>query len=108
MEEFESAFRNFDKSSSNGLDCDQLMGALGSLGIDFVEEGYEQLHERLSLGKDQVGFEEFTKYLVSHESALYSVSRKYLSVCDFRSVAMRIGSHRLKFVIVSAVLHQQK
>lgn len=34
LEEFESAFRAFDKNESNTLDFDELAGALSSLGIE--------------------------------------------------------------------------
>ena len=34
LEEFESAFRAFDKDVSNSLDIDELSGALGSLGFE--------------------------------------------------------------------------
>lgn len=33
LEEFDSAFRSFDKDSRGSLDLDQLAGALGALGV---------------------------------------------------------------------------
>lgn len=33
LEEFDSAFRSFDKDSQGRLDLDQLAGALGALGV---------------------------------------------------------------------------
>lgn len=81
-EEFESAFRTFDRDESNTLDMDELAGALASLGIsDFVSRMLRHFRSRTAsltrlplqnpdeiqahLGDEQeVGFEAFLKFLV--------------------------------------------
>ncbi|KAI5475290.1 actin cross-linking [Pseudohyphozyma bogoriensis] len=53
LEEFESAFRAFDKDLSNTLDLDELVGALGSLGI---AEQVDKTEDRLTGDKLRTTF----------------------------------------------------
>ena len=60
-EEFESAFRAFDKDESNTLNMDELAGALAALGISDINLDEIQAHVG---GEDEVGFEPFLRFLV--------------------------------------------
>ncbi|KAK4704874.1 hypothetical protein P7C70_g1343, partial [Phenoliferia sp. Uapishka_3] len=60
LEEFESAFRTFDKDLNNSLDADELVGALGSLG---VSEG-DVTSLLADLDGATVSFEAFIRYMV--------------------------------------------
>ncbi len=60
-EEFESAFRAFDKDQKNALSIDELAGALAALGISDVN--LDEIHAHVG-GQDEVGFEPFLRFLV--------------------------------------------
>lgn len=62
LEEFESAFKAFDKDASNSLDIDELSGALGSLG--FEESSHESIYNRIASSTDRVNFDSFLNFLV--------------------------------------------
>ncbi|GAA5865515.1 hypothetical protein JCM1840_001425 [Sporobolomyces johnsonii] len=82
LEEWESAFRAFDKDGSNALDLDELSGALGSLGISEVN-----LDDIAQVG-DEVTFEEFIRFLT--ERAEDRLTGEKVRSC-FRSVAAEKG-----------------
>ncbi|GAA5962747.1 hypothetical protein JCM21900_001185 [Sporobolomyces salmonicolor] len=82
LEEWESAFRAFDKDGSNSLDLDELSGALGSLGISEVN-----LDDIAQVG-DEVTFEEFIRFLT--ERAEDRLTGEKVRSC-FRSVAAEKG-----------------
>ncbi|KAM0790463.1 hypothetical protein ACM66B_003340 [Microbotryomycetes sp. NB124-2] len=62
LEEFDSAFRSFDKDGLGSLTVDQLAGALGALGV--VEIDLEEIHAQVG---DIVSYEEFIRFMVSRK-----------------------------------------
>ncbi|ORY55954.1 calponin homology domain-containing protein [Leucosporidium creatinivorum] len=60
LEEFDSAFRSFDKDLLGRLDLDQLAGALGALGV--AEIDLEEIHAQVG---DEVTYEEFIQFMVA-------------------------------------------
>ncbi|GAA5868435.1 hypothetical protein JCM3774_005377 [Rhodotorula dairenensis] len=58
LEEFETAFRAFDKEGVNRLDLDQLSGALSSLGV-----GEVNLHDVRQDEQGLVSFEEYIRFM---------------------------------------------
>ncbi|GAA6064413.1 hypothetical protein JCM10212_002840, partial [Sporobolomyces blumeae] len=83
IEEFESAFRAFDRDGKNALDRDELAGALRSLGV-----GEISLHEFETDENDEINFKEFIRFLtVRSEDRL---TGEKVRQC-FRSVAAEKG-----------------
>ncbi|GAA5863697.1 hypothetical protein JCM8547_003696 [Rhodosporidiobolus lusitaniae] len=82
LEEFESAFRAFDKDGTNSLGMDELAGALGSLGILEVN-----LDDIAQVG-EEVSFEEFIRFMT--ERAEDRLTGERVRSC-FRSVAAEKG-----------------
>ncbi|GAA5972877.1 hypothetical protein JCM11641_003984 [Rhodosporidiobolus odoratus] len=78
LEEFESAFRAFDKDGKNTLDLDELAGALGSLGV--LEVNLDDIAQE----NEQVSFEEFLRFMT--EQAEDRLTGEKVRSC-FRSVA---------------------
>ncbi|KAK4049284.1 alpha-actinin [Microbotryomycetes sp. JL201] len=62
LEEFDSAFRSFDKDGLGSLTVDQLAGALGALGV--LEIDLEEIHAQVG---DTVSYEEFIQFMVSRK-----------------------------------------
>ncbi|BGP20152.1 hypothetical protein JCM10213_000763 [Rhodosporidiobolus nylandii] len=82
LEEFESAFRAFDKDGKNLLDLDELAGALGSLGISAVDL------DDITQVDDHVSFEEFLRFMTAR--AEDRLTGEKVRSC-FRSVAAEKG-----------------
>ncbi|GAA6010630.1 hypothetical protein JCM11491_003001 [Sporobolomyces phaffii] len=83
LEEFESAFRAFDKDSRNRLGLDELVGAFGSLGV--AEINLEEIHQDEN---DEVSFEEFIRFLTARAEDRLTGDK--VRSC-FRSVASEKG-----------------
>ncbi|GAA5930125.1 uncharacterized protein JCM15063_004723 [Sporobolomyces koalae] len=83
LEEFESAFRAFDKDERNKLDMDQLVGALGSLGVAEINLEDIQTDEN-----EQVEFQEFIRFLTERSGD--RLTGEKVRSC-FRSVASDKG-----------------
>ncbi|KAK4047110.1 hypothetical protein OIO90_006312 [Microbotryomycetes sp. JL221] len=62
LEDFDSAFRSFDKDGVGSLTVDQLAGALGALGV--VEIDLEEIHAQVG---DVVNYDEFIQFMVSRK-----------------------------------------
>ncbi|KAM0755557.1 actinin-like protein [Meredithblackwellia eburnea MCA 4105] len=100
LEEFESAFRAFDKDLSNTLDADELAGALRSLGVG--EQDLASFLEELQ--GDDVSFEVFIKFLVDKTEDRLTPSKVrgtfralggekgYLSELDLRRIQLPASS----------------
>ncbi|GAA6039197.1 hypothetical protein JCM8097_000465 [Rhodosporidiobolus ruineniae] len=78
LEEWESAFRQFDTESKGRLGLDELAGALGGLGI--LEVNLDEIEQV----EDEVSFEEFLRYL-THRSEDRLTGERVRSC--FRSIA---------------------
>jgi len=63
LEEFEAAFKHFEKDGTNTLNAAEFSGALSALGIAADEES--NLFGRISGGKAKITFQEWITYLVS-------------------------------------------
>ncbi|GAA5901537.1 uncharacterized protein JCM6883_000247 [Sporobolomyces salmoneus] len=83
LEEFESAFRAFDKDSRNRLELDELVGALGSLGV--AEINLEEIQQDEN---EEVSFEEFIRFLTARNED--RLTGEKVRSC-FRSVASEKG-----------------
>ncbi|GAA5901572.1 uncharacterized protein JCM6883_000260 [Sporobolomyces salmoneus] len=83
LEEFESAFRAFDKDSRNRLGLDELVGALGSLGV--AEINLEEIKQDEN---EEVSFEEFIRFLTARNED--RLTGEKVRSC-FRSVASEKG-----------------
>ena len=64
MEEFETAFKAFDKDSSNRLSPVEFKACLASLGTDYSDEEFKEIFEGVS-SDDSVNFEQFLQFMVS-------------------------------------------
>ncbi|GAA5892714.1 hypothetical protein JCM6882_000562 [Rhodosporidiobolus microsporus] len=82
LEEYESAFRAFDKDGKNVLDLDELAGALGSLGI--LEVNLDDIVQT----NEQVSFDEFIRFMTAR--AEDRLTGEKVRSC-FRSVAAEKG-----------------
>ncbi|CAO3635664.1 unnamed protein product [Cunninghamella blakesleeana] len=66
LEEFEQAFRYFDKDNSNTLSSTEFNLALASLGIFYNDEDYDLVfHHVTNQLNDHVTFEQFIRFMVS-------------------------------------------
>ncbi|GAA5967518.1 hypothetical protein JCM3765_004693 [Sporobolomyces pararoseus] len=84
IEEFESAFKAFDKDSTNRLGLDELIGALGSLGV--AEINLEEIQQSPQDGK--VEFKEFIRFLTARNED--RLTGEKVKSC-FRSIASEKG-----------------
>ncbi|GAA5820946.1 hypothetical protein JCM11251_001888 [Rhodosporidiobolus azoricus] len=82
LEEYESAFRAFDKDGKNVLELDELAGALGSLGI--LEVNLDDIVQN----NEQVSFDEFIRFMTAR--AEDRLTGEKVRSC-FRSVAAEKG-----------------
>ncbi|KAG0171954.1 hypothetical protein DFQ28_010581 [Apophysomyces sp. BC1034] len=64
LEEFEQAFRHFDKDYSNTLSPPELNAALASLGVLYDDQQFESLFKRIAEGHDEASFEQFIRYML--------------------------------------------
>lgn len=85
LEEFESAFRSFDKDHSNTLDLDELLGALGSLGLS--EKDTEKIQSQTERSGGAVTFDQFIKQLVAQ-------TEDRLTAAKVRSTFEGVGANR--------------
>ncbi|KAF7721919.1 hypothetical protein EC973_003932 [Apophysomyces ossiformis] len=63
LEEFEQAFRHFDKDGSNTLSPPELNAALASLGVLYNDEEFETMFYRIAEGHDEASFEQFIRFM---------------------------------------------
>jgi len=64
LEQFESAFRYFDKDETNTLTVSELSAALASLGIVYSDEDIDVIHQQLEEEYGAATFEAFINLLV--------------------------------------------
>lgn len=64
LEEFEQAFRHFDKDHSNSLSPAELNAALASLGVLYDDHQFETLFDRIAEGQDEASFEQFIRFML--------------------------------------------
>ncbi|GAA5987273.1 hypothetical protein JCM5350_008126 [Sporobolomyces pararoseus] len=83
LEEFESAFKAFDKDSTNKLGLDELIGALGSLGV--AEINLEEIRQD---EEEKVEFKEFIRFLTARNED--RLTGEKVKSC-FRSIASEKG-----------------
>ncbi|KAI8089792.1 actinin-like protein [Halteromyces radiatus] len=65
LEEFEQAFRHFDKDNSNTLSATEFNAALASLGIFYDDDAFDQVFSRVADRQEQASFEQFIRFMVS-------------------------------------------
>ncbi|KAI8328265.1 calponin homology domain-containing protein [Chlamydoabsidia padenii] len=65
LEEFEQAFRHFDKDDSNTLSATEFNAALASLGIFYDDDAFDQVFSRVTGRQEHASFEQFIQFMVS-------------------------------------------
>ncbi|ORZ39047.1 calponin homology domain-containing protein [Catenaria anguillulae PL171] len=65
LEEWESIFRVFDKDLSNSLNSIEFKAALAGLGISLSDEEFKNVFDRVSVGTNEVVFQQFVEYMRS-------------------------------------------
>ncbi|SAM05114.1 hypothetical protein [Absidia glauca] len=65
LEEFEQAFRHFDKDNTNTLSATEFNAALASLGIFYDDDEFDQVFSRVTGRQEHASFEQFIQFMVS-------------------------------------------
>ncbi|CAO3592885.1 unnamed protein product [Absidia cylindrospora] len=65
LEEFEQAFRHFDKDNSNTLSATEFNAALASLGIFYDDDDFDQIFSQTTGRQEHATFEQFIRFMVS-------------------------------------------
>ncbi|KAI8341476.1 calponin homology domain-containing protein [Chlamydoabsidia padenii] len=65
LEEFEQAFRHFDKDNSNTLSAIEFNAALASLGIFYDDDYFDQVFSHVTSRHEHASFEQFIRFMVS-------------------------------------------
>ncbi|RKP09304.1 calponin homology domain-containing protein [Thamnocephalis sphaerospora] len=65
LEEFESAFRFFDKDNSNTLTELEFKACLAGLGYSYSDDEFTRIFQKCTQGREECSFEQFTKFMVS-------------------------------------------
>ncbi|ORX54534.1 hypothetical protein DM01DRAFT_1335671 [Hesseltinella vesiculosa] len=65
LEEFEQAFRHFDKDNSNTLSVTEFNAALASLGVLYDDDTFDQVFSRVAERQEHATFEQFIRFMVS-------------------------------------------
>ncbi|ORZ08651.1 calponin homology domain-containing protein [Absidia repens] len=65
LEEFEQAFRHFDKDNSNTLSATEFNAALASLGIFYDDDDFDQIFSQATGRQEHATFEQFIRFMVS-------------------------------------------
>lgn len=97
LEEFESVFRHFDRDMSNSLQELEFSAALASLGLVYDEEEMHTKFRETSGGRDQVGFEQFIRFMVDEtedQNTAEQVFESFKEVADGK-VSNNIQQHML-------------
>ncbi|SAM03934.1 hypothetical protein [Absidia glauca] len=65
LEEFEQAFRYFDKDNSNTLSAMEFNAALASLGVFYDDDDFDQVFSHVTGRQEHASFEQFIRFMVS-------------------------------------------
>ena len=65
LEEFEQAFRHFDKDNCNTLSATEFNAALASLGVFYDDGAFDEIFARVTDRQEKATFEQFIRFMVS-------------------------------------------
>ena len=74
LEEFESAFRHFDRDNTNNLNLIEFKACVSSLGVSFDDAEFEEIFKTLS-NTGEIDFHQFVEYMVNITEDKTSISQ---------------------------------
>lgn len=101
LEEFESAFRHFDKGNSNSLQELEFSAAVASLGLVFTADEMHEIFDEVRDGNSAVTFEQFIRFMVDVTEDQNTAEQVFQSFMEIADGKVRCNFLVLKFLIYS-------